>query len=266
MPQPGWDALLSDGGVVHVRPVRGTDRQALVALHADSSDRSIYLRYFTLNRRAGERYVDHLLAEDDRDQLGLVAELSGRVVAMASCERLPGTADADVALLVADQAQRRGIGTLLLEHLAALARHAGVRRFLAEVLADNGRMLSVFADAGMPLERTAAEGEVRFTIPLTPTRSAQEAVDARELSADVRSSGMSSARRRSPSWAPVTGPAPSAARCCAASSPEASPDRSSPSTGARTRCRACRPTRRSRTCPVRWTSRSSRCRPRRSPG
>lgn len=92
----GWDALLADGGIVHLRPVRPADRGALVALHADASDRSIYLRYFSLNRSNGERYVRHLL-DDAGDRLCLVAELHGRLVGMTSCERLPGTADAEVA-------------------------------------------------------------------------------------------------------------------------------------------------------------------------
>ncbi len=64
-PDPaGWHALLADGGIVWVRPVAPSDLAALRALHDAASDRSIYLRYFSLNRLAGERYVDHLLAAD----------------------------------------------------------------------------------------------------------------------------------------------------------------------------------------------------------
>ena len=57
----GWDALLSDGGVVRIRPATAADEDRLLALHEAASDRSIYLRYFSLNRRAGDRYVDKVL-------------------------------------------------------------------------------------------------------------------------------------------------------------------------------------------------------------
>ena len=184
----GWDALLADGGVVRIRPITPDDATALRALHDAASDRSIYLRYFSLNRRAGERYVDHLLgAGDDSDRLGLVAEVHGAAVGMATCERLAATADGEVAFLVADSHQRRGVGTLLLEHLAALARHHGIRRFVADTLTDNARMLAVFADAGFPVTRAAEQDVTRLTISLAPTQQAQHAVDARERAADVRS-------------------------------------------------------------------------------
>ena len=71
----GWDALLADGGVVRIRPITPDDATALRALHDAASDRSIYLRYFSLNRRAGERYVDHLLdAGDDSDRTPRAAD------------------------------------------------------------------------------------------------------------------------------------------------------------------------------------------------
>ncbi len=183
----GWDAILSDGGLVHLRPVVASDAPALRGLHRAASDRSLYLRFFTVGRSAAEQYVDRLLALDSADRLALVAEQHGAVIGMADCERLPGTADAEVAFLVADAHQGRGVGTLLLEHLAALARRTGVRRFVAETLADNATMLRVFADAGFPVDRRIEAGEVSVAFPIAPTEQAQAAVDARERAADVRS-------------------------------------------------------------------------------
>jgi len=185
----GWDALLADGDLVHLRPVVRDDATALQALHDTASDRSIYLRYFTASRRAGEQYLKHLLGENDSGRLAMVAEQHGVVVGMASCEPLPGTADAEVAFLVADNQQHRGVGTLLLEHLAALARQHGMRRFVADTLAENTAMLKVFADAGFSTDREldAGSATVRLSFPIVATASAQEAVDARERSADTRS-------------------------------------------------------------------------------
>ena len=93
----GWDALLADGGVVHVRPIVAADAAALRGLHAAASDRSIYLRYFSVSRRSGEMYLDRLLGRPRQGLLALVAEQHGAVVGMAGCERLPGSADAEVA-------------------------------------------------------------------------------------------------------------------------------------------------------------------------
>jgi acyl-CoA synthetase (NDP forming)/GNAT superfamily N-acetyltransferase len=180
----GWDALLADGGVVHVRPVRAGDGELLRALHRAASDRSIYLRYFAISRVAGDQYVEHLLAGD---RLALLAERDGAPVGMASCELVTGTADAEVALLVADSHQRRGVGTLLLEQLAAVARARGVRRFLATVLPENRLMTDVFRDAGFTVSRVVEDGEVRVVFPIAPTPAAQAAVDDRERAADVRS-------------------------------------------------------------------------------
>ena len=182
----GWDALLSDGGVVRIRPATAADEDRLLALHEAASDRSIYLRYFSLNRRAGDRYVDKVL-HGGEDEIVLVAEQQGVVVGMAGCTRLGRTADGEVAMLVADSHQRRGVGTLLLEHLAAVARQAGVRSFVADTLADNGLMQQVFTDAGFRVERHSDFDVTRVRMSLTPTPQAQDAVDLRERRADVAS-------------------------------------------------------------------------------
>jgi acyl-CoA synthetase (NDP forming)/GNAT superfamily N-acetyltransferase len=182
----GWDALLSDGGVVRIRLATEADKDRLLALHEAASDRSIYLRYFSLNRRAGERYVDKVL-HGGKEEIVLVAEEHGAVVGMAGCTRIDGTADGEVALLVADSHQRRGVGTLLLEHLAAAARHAGMRSFVADTLADNGLMQRVFTDAGFQVERRPDQDVTHVRMSLAPTPQAQHAVDLRERSADVAS-------------------------------------------------------------------------------
>jgi len=183
----GWDALLADGDVVHIRPIVPADGGSLRALHAAASDRSIYLRYFSVSRRSGEVYLDGLLGGGGEGRLGLVAEQHGAAVGMATCEPVAGTADAEVAFLVADAHQHRGVGTLLLEHLAGLARHHGVRRFVAETLPENTLMLKVFADAGFAVTRTSGDGVTHLSFPIGPTAQAQAAVDARERAADVRS-------------------------------------------------------------------------------
>jgi acyl-CoA synthetase (NDP forming)/GNAT superfamily N-acetyltransferase len=182
----GWDALLADGGVVRIRPVTPADEDQLRALHRSASDRSIYLRYFSLSRLAGELYVDQVV-RGDQDGIVLVAEEHGVVIGMAGCTRVDGTADGEVALLVSDGHQRRGVGTLLLEHLAAAARHAGIRSFVAETLTDNGLMHKVFTDAGFEVDRRTDLDVTDVRMSLAPTAAAQLAVDRRERAADAAS-------------------------------------------------------------------------------
>ena len=96
-------------------------------------------------------------------------------------------------MAVADEMHSRGVGTLLLEHLISLARSRGVRAFTAETLVENALMLQVFADAGLPVHRTLADGvyDFRFPLPADEADAAlgtyRDAVAERERSADVAS-------------------------------------------------------------------------------
>jgi acyl-CoA synthetase (NDP forming)/GNAT superfamily N-acetyltransferase len=180
------DAVRADGGLIHIRAVRPEDGPALRALHAQSSDRSIYLRFFSLSRESADRYVDVLLREESSDHRVLVATIGDAIAGTAAYERTaPGAAE--VALLVADSYQREGIGTLLLEHLASMARHSGIRQFEAEVLAENGPMIRMLHDLGFNSTSVREFGEVRILFDLEPVQNVINAVDERERAADAAS-------------------------------------------------------------------------------
>ena len=78
---------------------------------------TLRLRFFSPSREAGRRYVDHLFAPDNTASAALVALVRGRVAGLATAELLSPEA-AEVAFLVADEDRGRGLGSLLLEHLA----------------------------------------------------------------------------------------------------------------------------------------------------
>lgn len=137
---PGTFSVRADGGLVQIRSARPADRQGLLELNARSSDRSLYLRFFAVNCPAADSYVDVELRSADDDHQAIVATIGPDLVGVAAYERLSPD-EAEVALLIDDTHQHLGIGTLLLEHLAALARAVGLRRFVAETLAENYRML-----------------------------------------------------------------------------------------------------------------------------
>ena len=136
--EEGVDALLMDGRIVHVRLVSEGDREALSALYTRASPRSRYLRFFSAGISI-DREVQRLVMLGD-DHVALVAEHDGLAVGVASYEILSGD-QAELAILVDDAWQGDGIGSLLIEHLAAVARRGGIQELVGDVLASNVTML-----------------------------------------------------------------------------------------------------------------------------
>ena len=123
------DVLLADGTIAVIRSLHEDDREAVLALHESVSVDTLRLRFFSPSREAGRRYVDHLFAPDNTASAALVALVRGRVAGLATAELLSPDS-AEVAFLVADEDRGRGLGSLLLEHLAALGRRCVVPRWL----------------------------------------------------------------------------------------------------------------------------------------
>ena len=146
-PAERWSSsiVLGDGESVLVRPIRPDDAPALAAFHRRQSHESIYRRFFSPKPTLSDADLEHFTNVDMVDRAALVVERYGEFVAWASYERWAGRDDADAAFQVDDGLQGKGIATLLLEHLAAIARANGIVRFTAEVLAENRPMLAVFA-------------------------------------------------------------------------------------------------------------------------
>ena len=139
---------LADGQIVHLRPIHPGDAGALVAFHARLSSDSVYRRYFSFHPELSETEVTWLTTVDYADRLALVVEIGDDLVAVGRYDRLPGTATAEVAFLVADDFQHRGLGMLLLQNLATAARRQGITTFVAETQASNRDMMGVFEGSG----------------------------------------------------------------------------------------------------------------------
>jgi len=190
---PNAYALLTDGTTIEIRPPQPDDFDAVLDLHAAMSPENLYLRFFSMSRVSAEREALRLCREPKPGRAALLAVLDGRVVGCGSYEAArDGSLAAEVALAVADDMHKRGIGTLLLEHLVSLARGQGIRTFVAETLTENAPMLRVFASAGLRAHRTLEDGVYDLSFPL-PTAEGnadvayREAVAERERSADVAS-------------------------------------------------------------------------------
>jgi acetyl coenzyme A synthetase (ADP forming)-like protein len=180
------DVVLADGGTVRLRPVRPDDDAALLALYERLSDESIYLRFFSPVPRPTAAQLERLTNVDYVSNMALVAQLGDELVAIARYDRVSAD-EAEVAFTVRDDQQGRGLGTLMLEHLAVVARANGIRTFSADTLPHNNRMLNVFKDAGWIAERRFREGTVHVRFSIEPTPSSVAAVEAREARAEAAS-------------------------------------------------------------------------------
>jgi acetyl coenzyme A synthetase (ADP forming)-like protein len=173
------DVILRDGGTLRLRPPDAADADALLAFFEGLSERSLYLRFHGI-RRVDETLVRTLLDPDWVERGALAAWLGDRIVGIANYVRLRDPSAAEAAFAVADAEQGRGIGTRLLEQLAGRAAEAGVARFVAEVLAENRQMLSVFTQAGFDVVRELEHGEVEVRFAIASTETFQARVEERD--------------------------------------------------------------------------------------
>ena len=180
------DVVASDGGVVHLRPIRPADAPAVVEFHARLSPRTRYLRYFGPYPQIPPRDLERFTVVDHHDHVAFVGILGGEIVAIGRYVRLGDSPSAEVAFVVRDDHQGRGLGSILLEHLAAAARESGLRRFEAEVLAENHQMVRVFREAGYQVSREYAEGALHLEFDVEATERSLAVRDAREQAAEAR--------------------------------------------------------------------------------
>ena len=187
-PPAACDVLLADGSSVRIRPTTPGDRAALEAFHAGLSLETIHFRYFSGLSKLPPLLLRRFTEVDFKRDMVLLAERAGRVVALASYHRDRGSRDtAEVAFVVADSQQGHGLGTVLLEQLAQLARERDIDRFRAETLFGNRAMLAVFRDAGFELTLEAEAATIHLNFPLADTPSSTAAHERREHLAEARS-------------------------------------------------------------------------------
>lgn len=178
--------VLGDGEAAVVRPMTPADAPKLLAFHERQSPDSLYRRFFSPKPTLSESELEHFTNVDFVDRAALVVESHGEFLAWASYERWPGRDDADTAFMVDDAHHGKGIATLMLEHLAAIATSNGLDHFTAEVLADNRPMLAVFSRAGWPLERRYDSGVIEVDFALAETEQFLDSMSRREQRADSR--------------------------------------------------------------------------------
>ncbi|MFC0598968.1 GNAT family N-acetyltransferase [Streptomyces palmae] len=196
------DVVLRDGGTAQIRPITPDDAQRLVSFYEHVSDESKYYRFFAPYPRLSDRDVRRFTHHDYVDRVGLAATVGDEFIATVRYDRIdergrsahspsapggPVPDEAEVAFLVQDAHQGRGVASALLEHIAAVARERGIRRFAAEVLPANTKMIKVFTDAGYTQQRSFEDGVVRLELDLEPTARSVAVMRGREQRAEARS-------------------------------------------------------------------------------
>ncbi|OIJ88001.1 bifunctional GNAT family N-acetyltransferase/acetate--CoA ligase family protein [Streptomyces colonosanans] len=198
------DVVLRDGGTARIRPITVDDAERLVHFFEQVSDESKYYRFFAPYPHLSAKDVYRFTHHDFVDRVGLAATVGGEFIATVRYDRVgagglpasstagggdaPAPVDtAEVAFLVQDAHQGRGVASTLLEHIAAVARERGIGRFIAEVLPANTKMIKVFTDAGYQQKRSFEDGVVHLELDLEPTDRSLAVQRAREQRAEARS-------------------------------------------------------------------------------
>lgn len=181
------DVVLRDGVTAHIRPITPEDAPGVEQFHLGQSETSIYYRFFTYKSTLTPKELERFTNVDYRDRVAFVITAGGHIIGIGRYDRLNNPTEAEVAFNIADAHQGRGLGSILLEHLAAAALENGITRFSAEVLPENRKMLSVFSDAGYEIQRSFDDGVIAVHFDIDPTAKSLAVMEAREHRAEARS-------------------------------------------------------------------------------
>ncbi|MBV8452529.1 MAG: GNAT family N-acetyltransferase [Deltaproteobacteria bacterium] len=165
------EETLRDGTTIVIRAIRPDDRERLLRHFNSMSEEARYFRFFGLKRALTDTDLDHFTRLDFVNHVGLVAVTSEdgqeRFIGVGRYIVHEGSSNrAEVAFAVLDDYQGRGIGTLLLEHLAVMARRQGILEFTAEVMGANAKMLEVFENSGFAVRESREPGAVHVAFPI----------------------------------------------------------------------------------------------------
>ncbi len=158
--------VLADGTALEVRPIRPDDATGLIEFHGGLSFQTVYRRFFGVHPQLSSGEAEHFCTVDSVDRFALVGVVNGEIVGVARMERIEPASTAEVAFVVADRFQHRGLGRLLAQRLAAAGRERGVQQFVADTLPDNQPMLRLLPDAGFEVTVALVDGVARLTCPI----------------------------------------------------------------------------------------------------
>jgi acetyl coenzyme A synthetase (ADP forming)-like protein len=182
-----FDVVLRDGSTLRLRPARPSDERSVRTMFARLSPESLYSRFFRIPKLPHLDVSGLLLSDPDRS-FTLIGEARSETCALAGYARDPHAPDrAEVAFVISDALQGRGIATRMLETLAGVAREHRIRRFDAYVLASNEPMMRVFLDSGFAIEQQLDAGVFHVVLDLDRTAGFEARAAARSEAAATAS-------------------------------------------------------------------------------
>ena len=183
--------LLKDGSSILLRPIREDDAERWLAFVGRLSPHTKYLRFHHMPKEMGLDDAIRFCTVDYDNTFALVAEVlrepNREIVALGRYYRLPKKHLAEVDFAVEDAYQDRGIGTILIQHLANAARENGITSFEADVLAENKQMMDVFRDYGPHISSELEAGVYHVTFPITRTLRVEKKEEERERTSTLAS-------------------------------------------------------------------------------
>jgi acyl-CoA synthetase (NDP forming)/RimJ/RimL family protein N-acetyltransferase len=180
------DVVLRDGAAMHIRPIRPDDADALQRMHLAQSAQSVYFRFFAPMERLSDKDLHRFTHVDHHGRVALVLTEGPEIRAVGRFD-VVGHGEAEVAFYVADTEQGRGLGSVLLEHLAAAGRERGVHTFVADVLPANAKMIRVFSDAGYEVDQRMDDGVLSVSFDIEETERSWRVMAERERHAEALS-------------------------------------------------------------------------------
>ena len=160
---------LTDGTKIFYRPIKPADEEPMRDMFYSLSERSVYLRFFMPLKDMGHQRAQPFVSIDYKNELaivGTILDTSGeKIIAIGRYIKNPGASTAEVAFLVQDQWQHKGIGKFLLEHLVKIAKENGFTGFTAEVLLENKNMLQVIHNSSYKITSKFEDGIYHASFP-----------------------------------------------------------------------------------------------------
>jgi len=157
-----------DGQKLLARPIMPTDEEMLSDMFYDLSDQAVINRFFSMLKSMPHRQLQEFCVIDYEKEMSFVVIRGARprqkVVGLGSYHLNPATQRAEIAFLVADEWQGKGIGTFLMQALVKVAKTKKIKGFTAEVLRDNVAMIALMHKSGVPATSQPADGTYLFTM------------------------------------------------------------------------------------------------------
>ncbi len=168
---------MRNGETVDIRPIRPEDEPAMVKFHESLSERTVYQRYLqllNLSQRTAHERLAHICYVDYARQMAIVVERKdpktgeSQIIAVGRLQGLTGVREAEFSIVVADEFQKMGLGTELLNRLIDIGRKEGVKVITADILAENSAMQKVAEKAGFKLTREMGDPVAAARLELSP--------------------------------------------------------------------------------------------------